>query len=193
MRVDSGASLLRPIEAGSYALLVNGSTAGQSGSYTVNTSFASEPGMLCSNFPAIGRHETIAGKLPHSGCLALDGTPYEAYTLTTDGAGTLTVQVSSQDFTPVIAVRSSDGRALSAPSASPLNVVLAADSQYLVIISSADTNMGAYQIANTYQPANNETCRSQKTLADSNSDSNAITADSCYGTIAGSGHPSDYN
>src|SRR5260370_33725560 len=82
MRVDSGASLLRPIEAGSYTLLVNGSTAGQSGSYTVNTSFTSEPGMLCSNFPAIGRHETVAGKLPSSGCLAPDGTPSEAFTFT---------------------------------------------------------------------------------------------------------------
>ena len=61
VRVDSGASLLRPIEAGSYTLLVNGSTAGQTGSYTVNTSFTSEPGMLCSNFPNIGRHETVAG------------------------------------------------------------------------------------------------------------------------------------
>ena len=87
VRVDSGASLLRSIEAGSYTLLVNGSAAGQTGSYTVNTSFTSEPGMLCSNFPHIGRHETVAGNLPGSGCLALDGTPYEAYTLTTDGTG----------------------------------------------------------------------------------------------------------
>jgi hypothetical protein len=193
MRVDSGVSLLRPIESGSYTLLVNGATAGQTGNYTVNTSFTNEPGMLCSNFPNIGRHETVAAKLPGSGCLTLDGTPYEAYTLSTDGAGTLTVQVSSPDFAPVIAVRSIDGRALSLPSASPLNVVLAADSQYLVIISSADTGMGAYQIANTYQPANNETCRSQKTLADADSDSNAITADSCYVTIAGSGDQSYYN
>ena len=43
--------------------------------------------------------------MPASGCLAFDGTAYEAYTLTTDGAGTLTVTVSSQDFTPVIVVR----------------------------------------------------------------------------------------
>ena len=172
---------------------MNGRAAGQTGSFTVNTSFTSEPGMLCSNFPNIGRSQTVDGKLPSSGCLALDGTPYEAYTLTTDGAGTLTVTVASQDFTPVIAVRSIDGRPLSLPSASPVNVVLAGDSQYLVIISSADTSTGAYQIANTYQTADNETCRSQKTLADSDSDSNAITADSCFVTIAGSGDQSYYN
>src|ERR1035441_8767686 len=82
---DSGASLVRPIEAGSY---------------TVDTSFTSEPGILCADFPNIGRQQTVQGKLPSSGCLALDGTLYEAYTLTTDGAGTLTVAASSQDFTP---------------------------------------------------------------------------------------------
>jgi hypothetical protein len=193
IRVDSGASLLRPIEAGSYTLLVNGRAAGQTGSYTVNTSFTSEPGILCSNFPNIGRHQTVQGKLPSSGCLALDGTPYEAYTLTTDGTGTLTVAVTSQDFTPMVAVRSIDGRPLSLLSAGSLNIVLDRDSQYLIIVSSADKSTGAYQISNAYQPADNETCRSQKTLAASDSDSSAITAASCFVTIAGSGDQSYYN
>jgi hypothetical protein len=193
IRVDSGASLTRPIEAGSYTLLVNGRAAGQTGAYTVNTSFTSESGILCANFPNIGRDQTVTGQLPSSGCLALDGTPYEAYTLSTDGAGTLTVAVTSQDFTPVIAVRSTDGRPLSAPSASPLNVVLSGDSQYLVIIYSADKSTGSYEIANTYQPADNETCRSGKTLAAPDTDTNAITAASCFVTIAGSGDQSYYN
>ena len=193
IRVDSGASLLRPIEAGSYTLLVNGRAAGQTGSYTVNTSFTSEPGILCSNFPNIGRHQAVQGKLPGSGCMALDGTPYEAYTLTTDGTGTLTVAVTSQDFTPMVAVRSIDGRPLSLLSAGSLNIVLDRDSQYLIIVSSADKSTGAYQISNAYQPADNETCRSQKTLAASDSDSSAITAASCFVTIAGSGDQSYYN
>ena len=109
IRLDSGAGLRRSIEAGSYTLLVNGRTAGESGSFTVNTSFTSEPGMLCSNFTNIGRSQTLEGRLPGSGCLAPDGTPYEAYAVTTDGAGTLTVTAGSGDFTPVIAVRSIDG------------------------------------------------------------------------------------
>ena len=99
----------------------------------------------------------------------------------------------SADFTPVIAVRSIDGLPLSLPSASPMNVVLSGDSQYLVIISSADASTGAYQITTTYQTADAETCRSQKTLADSDSDTNAITADSCFVTIPGSGDQSYYN
>src|ERR1019366_2985754 len=143
---------------------------GQTGAYTVNTSFTSEPGMLCANFPNIGPHQTVTGHLPSSGCLALDGTPYEAYTLTTDGAGTLTVEVTSQDFTPVIAVRSIDGRPLTLPSATPVNVVLDGDSQYVVIVSSADMSTGAYQIVNIYQEADDETCRARKTLAASDSD-----------------------
>ena len=125
--------------------------------------------------------------------MAPDGTPYEAYTLTTDGAGTLTVMAGSGDFTPVIAVRSIDGLPLTLPSASPMNVVLSGDSQYLIIISSADTSAGAYQITTTYQTADAETCRSRKTFADSDSDNNAITGDSCFVTIAGSGDQSYYN
>jgi len=193
IRLDSGTGLFRAIEAGSYTLLVNGRAPGQAGGFTVSTSFTSEPGILCSGFPAIGRSQTVDGKLPSSGCLAPDGTPYEAYTLTTDGAGTLTVTAGSGDFTPVIAVRSIDGLPLSLPSASPMNVVLSGDSQYLVMISSADASTGAYQITTTYQTADAETCRSQKTLTEPDSDSNAITGDSCFVTIPGSGDQSYYN
>src|SRR5450759_3412698 len=55
IRVDSGASLLRPSEAGSYPFLVTGRAAGQPASYTVNPSFPSGPGMVCADFPNIGR------------------------------------------------------------------------------------------------------------------------------------------
>src|ERR1035441_10930783 len=51
IKVDSGASLVRPIEAGSYTLLVNGRAAGQTGSYTVDTSFTSEPGIFRNSPP----------------------------------------------------------------------------------------------------------------------------------------------
>src|ERR1017187_6538478 len=188
--VDSGAGLPRPIEAGAYTLLVNGGAPGQTGSYTVNTSFTSEPGILCANFPSIGGSQAVTGQLPGSGCLALDGTPYEAYTLTNDGAGTLTVTVTDRDFTPAMAIRSIDGYTVSPPSPSPVNVVLAGDSQYLLIVSSADQSTGAYQIVNSFQAAADETCQSQRTLAAPDSDSNAITASSCFVTIAGSGDQS---
>jgi hypothetical protein len=193
VKLDTGASLARPIEAGNYTLLISGGAPGQTGGYSLTTAFTSESAILCSNFPNIGHSQTVQGKLPGSGCLALDGTPYEAYTLMTDGAGTLTATISSQDFTPLIAVRSADGRPLSLPTAGSLNIVLDADSQYQIVVSSADGRTGAYQIANAYQTADNSTCRSQKTLADSDSDAASITADSCFVTIAGSGDQSYYN
>ena len=69
IRVDAGDGLLRPIAAGSYTLLVNGRAAGQTGAYTVNTWFTSEPGVLCATFPNIGRGQTVTAQLPSSGCL----------------------------------------------------------------------------------------------------------------------------
>jgi hypothetical protein len=51
MRVDSGTSLFRPIDAGSYTLLVNGRTAGQTGNYTAKSSFTSEPAFCVRTFP----------------------------------------------------------------------------------------------------------------------------------------------
>src|SRR4051812_39708069 len=59
IRVDSGIAVLRPIEAGSYTLLVNGRSPGQTGSFALNTSFTSEPGILCANFPNIGRDQPV--------------------------------------------------------------------------------------------------------------------------------------
>ena len=74
-----------------------------------------------------------------------------------------------------------------------MNAVLSGDGQYLVIISSADAGTGAYQITTTYQTADTETCRAEKTLTDQDIDSSAITADSCFVTIPGSGDQSYYN
>ena len=188
-RIDSAAAISRPIEAGSYTVLVN---SGKAGDYSVTTTFSAEPGILCANFPNLSRHQAVNGRLPSSGCLAPDGSPYEAYTLTTDGAGTLTITVDSTDFSPMIAVRSMDGRQIAMPAASPVNVVVSGDSQYLIVITSADTT-GAYTLNSSFQSAGDETCRSQKTMSASDSDSNSIGADSCFVTIAGSGDQSYYN
>ncbi|MCU1237669.1 MAG: peptidase domain protein [Candidatus Solibacter sp.] len=191
-RIGSGVSLTQPIEAGSYTVLVSAAKSGVSGDYNVTATFTPEVGMICSGFPNLGRRQMAAGRLPGAGCRAPDGSAYEAYTLTTDGSGTLTVNVDSTDFSPLIAVRSIDGHLLAPPAASPVNVVLNGDSQYLVVISSAD-KLGAFAITTTYQTAGNETCRSRKTLTASDSDTNTISATSCFLTIAGSGDQSYYN
>ncbi len=190
-KLDSGAAIARPIEAGRYTVVLNGAKPGQGGDYGISTTFTGEPGMLCSNFPNLGRRQVVNGILPSSACLALDGTPYEAYTVTTDGSGTLTITVDSTDFTPMIAVRSNDGHLLAAPAASPVNILVNGDSQYFVIVTS-DGKSGAYTISTTFQTAGDETCKSQKTFSDSDSDASTIGADSCFLTLAGSGDQTYY-
>jgi hypothetical protein len=190
-KIDSGPSIRRAIEAGSYVLLVNGQAA-DSGPYTITTTFTAEPGMLCTAFPNIGRRQTVNGILGGSWCLAPDGTPYEAYALTTDGSGTLTVTIASQDFTPQVLLRSSDGHVLNTSMSGTLTALVTGDSQYTLVVTSADKT-GAYQITTSFAAGVDETCRSQKTLTDATTDTGSISGTSCYVILEGSGNLLYYN
>ena len=91
--------LLRPIEAGSYTLLVNGRARRPDRQFRRRTLRSpASPAFCARTFPVseAGRPSTGNSRLP--AVLAPDGTPYEAYTLTTDGAGTLTVAAGSAGF-----------------------------------------------------------------------------------------------
>jgi hypothetical protein len=200
-RIDSGTSIHRALEAGNYTVLVNGSAPGQTAAYSVKTSFTAEPGMLCSLLPNIGLNQTVAATFPSAGCTAPDGSPYEAYAVTTWGAGTLNVTVTSSDFTPAVTVRGADGSALT-PAGGTLNAAFSADSQYVIVVSSADTTgagapvsgtTGAYQITTAFTPADAETCLASKALTDSIGDHAAITPASCFVTIDGSSNQQYYN
>jgi hypothetical protein len=191
-RLDGGTSIRRAVEAGTYNLLVNGKTAGQTGPFTVTTTFVAEPSMLCHDFPNIGRRQTIANTLGNYGCTAPDGAPYDGWTLTTYGAGTLTITASSQDFSLTVTLRGSDGRALATSVNGILVSPVQADSQYTIVVASADRT-GAYQLTTAFQNASDDTCRSTSTFTDSANDNAAITADSCYVTIPGSGDQLYYN
>jgi hypothetical protein len=191
-KIDSGSSIHRAIEAGSYVLLVNGQTSTDLGAYTVSTAFTAESGILCSAFPNIGRHQTVNGILGGSGCLAPDESPYEAYTLITDGSGTLTVTIASQDFTPLVLLRSSDGHVVNTSSGGTLTALVTGDSQYTVVVSSAD-KPGAYQLTTAFTSGTDETCRSQKTLTDPSTEAGSISGTSCYVILEGSGNLLYYN
>jgi hypothetical protein len=199
-RIDSGTSIRRPIEAGNYVVLVNSQSVNSQSvnaqsvnvqSYSIKTAFTPEPGLLCSAFPNIGLNQAIAGTLPSAGCTAPDGTAYEAYSLTSRGAGNLTVTIDSSDFTAAVLVRGSDGRALIG-SANIVNVSLSANSQYVIVVSSADKT-GAYQLTTAFTPADAETCRATRTFTDSGTDKGAINTSSCFVTIDGSGDQAYYN
>jgi hypothetical protein len=194
-RVESGTAIHRALEAGDYTVLVtgNGSAPAQTGAWSVKTSFTAEPGMLCSGFPNIGTNQTVAAPFPSSGCTAPDGSAYEAYTVTTFGAGTLNVMVTSSDFTPAVMVRGADGSALTLTDVA-VSAALGADSQYVIVVSvPASNTAGTYRIATAFTPADAETCRASKTLTDTSSDNAAITTASCFVTADGSGDQSYYN
>jgi hypothetical protein len=191
-KIDAGSSIHRPIEAGSYVLLVNGRTVTDLGAYTVTTAFSAEPGMLCMAFPNIGRHQTVNSVFGGSGCLAPDGSPYEAYTMTTDGAGTVTITIASQDFTPQVSLRSSDGRVVNTSMGGTLTALVTGDSQYTVVVTSADKT-GAYQLTTAFVSGTDETCRSQKTLTDPSTETGSISGTSCYVILEGSGNLLYYN
>jgi hypothetical protein len=190
-RIDSGGSIHRPVEAGSYTVLVDARAAGQVGDYSMQSAFTVEPGLLCASFPLLGLAQTAAGQLGASGCRLPDDTLYEGYWLNTFGAGSLTVTVTSTDFNPTVTVRSSDGAAVASGDGS-VTAALDGDSQYEIVVSTADQT-GAFQIATTFQPADGESCRAVKALADAAQDAGTISGASCTTTIPGSGDIQYYN
>jgi hypothetical protein len=188
--VDSGARINRPLEAGAYTLLVNARNPGGVGPFSVRSDFTPEPGVLCSAFPTLGLAQKVDGVLGASGCTLPDGAAYEAYWLNTFGAGTLTVSVTA-DWSPALFLRTPDG-ALIASGDSTVTATLSSDTQYEVVVSTSDKT-GAYQLATTFTPAEQETCRPTRTLAGPDTHDGVIDAASCATTIPGSGDLSFYN
>src|SRR5207244_512708 len=84
------------------------------------------------------------------------------------------------------------GRALATSIDGSVVTPLTGDSQYFVVIASPDKT-GVYQVAAAFANAPDDTCRPRKTYTDPDSDAAAITADSCYQTIPGSGDQLYYN
>jgi len=188
---NAASGIHRTLESGPYTLLVDARIPGQVGDYSVQTSFTAEAGTTCTAFPSIGLAETTNGKLGASGCAMPDGTAYEAYWLNTFGAGTLTVTVTSTDFTPVVYIRTPD-RAAAASGGGTVSATVDGDTRYQVVVATSDTK-GAYQITTSFQPDKLETCLPVKTLTAAGKDSGAITGDSCAATIPGSGDLQYYN
>jgi hypothetical protein len=184
MKLESGVSIRRAIEAGSYTLLVNGRMAGQVGDFSVQARFTIEPGIICTGFPSLGLNQSAEGVLGASGCTLPDGTLYEGYTLTTLGAGTLTVSISGDVPTGVI-VRGDGGSAIASGSGE-VSVAVDRDSRYEVVVYAAGAG-GAYRIATTFQPGDTETCRPSESFA------GVISVDSCWLTREGSSDLLFYN
>jgi hypothetical protein len=186
-QVAAGTAIQQPVEAGSYTVLVNG----KAGAYQLQPVFTAEPGMWCTAFPNLGLNQTVSGWLGSSGCAGPDGTPYEAYWVSTFGAGALTATVSAASLNALVTVRDGDGNAItSGTNTVTANVI--AGSQYEVVVSRVD-NSGAFQLATTFQAANGETCVPQKSFTIPVNDTAAITGASCSMVTDGSGDLQFYN
>ena len=176
-KVDSGVAIRRQVEAGQYTVLVNGRTAGQVGSYSLRTAFHVEPGMLCAGFAPLGVRQTVTGALGASGCTSPDGAPYEAYSLNSFGAGTLTVRATAADFTPRVIVRTSDGAAFGSTAGSTTAEFDAASRYEIVVYSEGGS--GRYEITTSFEPSAEETCRESKRISEPAIERGTVNANSC--------------
>lgn len=190
-QMAAGATIQRPVEAGSYTILVNAGQAGQLSVYMLQSAFTAAPGMWCTAFPNLGINQTVSGSLGSSGCAAPDGTAYEAYWVNTLGAGTLAASVSSAALNATVTVRDNQGNPL-ASGANNVTAPVAADGQYQVVVALVD-NTGPYQLSTSFQPAATETCLPQQTFTGSGQDTNAITATSCFTAVDDYGDFDYYN
>jgi hypothetical protein len=189
-RLSSGASIRQPIERGQYRVLVNAGADGQSGDFTLRSSFTAEPGTLCTGFALIGLNQSVTGRLAATSCRLPDATPYEGYTLQSFGAGTLDLTLQSSDFDSYLIVRTADGHELDSSDsggagvAATVSVSLEANQTYTIIASAGDSVTGAYSLSLAFTPADGESCHSLKSFTVTDSAQGTISPNtSCvYGT-----------
>jgi hypothetical protein len=190
VRLASGASIRQAVEAGDYTVLVN-ARGPSGGDYSVRADFSAEPGMLCTAFANLGLGQTVTSTLGASGCIAPDSTPYEGYAVSTFGSGSLTLSVSTTDFTAGVALRDAFGRVI-ASGAPTVTADVADDSQYVVVVTTSDKS-GVFQLTTTFQSADGETCTLRKTFSGADHVTGTITTDSCLHTLADSGDQTYYD
>jgi hypothetical protein len=187
VKLETGTAIHRPIEAGTYTILVSGSA----GPFTLRTSFSAEPGMWCSQFESLGLNQTAAGRFGAAGCTLPDGTPYDSYPVHAFGAGSLTVTVVAQSFIPSVTIRDSDGAAIASGDAGA-TAALEADNDYQIVVLATAGQPGDYQISTQFAPDPAETCRALRAYSDPGEDAAVLGSDSCS-TLAPSGDITVFN
>jgi hypothetical protein len=165
--VAGGAAIQQTVERGEYTLLVNAQSAGQLGNFSLASTFTPEPNTLCRNITRIGPTQSISGHLADTSCRLLNNAPYDGYLVSILGSGTLSLMLTSPNFSGLATVRADDGTALASDPVS-ISIPVNGDTDYTIIVAGADPSArGDYQLAVTFTPADDETCRSQGALAGS--------------------------
>jgi len=178
-KLEEGAAIRRTAERGEYTVIVNAKSPGQLGAFTLSSAFQPEPNTLCRNITRIGPTQTISGHLVDSSCRQPGSAPYDGYLVSILGAGTLDISLASPNFSGLITLRGDDGRALASD---PLSISFSVlgDADYTILAAGADpAARGDYSLVVKFTSAEEETCRSQKTLAGSEDVKGAVGGNSC--------------
>jgi len=178
-----GAAIQQTIERGEYMLLVNAQSPGQLGNFSLTSMFTPEPNTLCRDITRIGPTQSVSGRLVDTSCRLLNNAAYDGYLVSILGSGTLNVTLTSPNFSGLVTVRADDGSALASDPMS-ISIPVDGDTDYTIVAAGADPSArGDYQLALTFMPAVDETCRSQATLAGSQDIRGTIGDTSCqFGT-----------
>jgi hypothetical protein len=181
--VANGASIAQTIERGEYTLLINAQSPGQFGGYTVTSAFTPEPNTLCRGLTRIGPTATASGQLVSTSCQQLNNIPFDSYLVSMLGSGTLTVALSSPNFSGLVTIRDSNGQIVGSDPLSA-SAQVNGDSDYTIVVAGSDPSaQGAYQISSTFTPATGSTCVSQGPLSSPQTVHGTIGDGSCsFGT-----------
>ncbi len=170
-KVEGGA-----VERGEHTVIVN---AANPGKFTLTSAFTPEPNTLCRDFIRIGPGAALSGRLLDTSCRLPNNAPFDGYRITLFGGGTLDVTLTSPNFSGAVILRGDDGRALASD---PLTISAAvpAGGDYSIVAAGADAaSRGDYTLAVKFTPADDETCRPQKTLRASEDVKGTISEASC--------------
>jgi hypothetical protein len=178
-KLAGAAVIQQTAERGEYTVVVNATRPGQSGKFTLTSTFQPEPNVMCRDTTRIGPNQTIAGHLVDSSCRQLNNAPYDGYLVTIFGSGTLDISLDSANFSGVVTLRGDDGRALDSDARS-ISVPVLGDTDYNIIVAGADpASRGDYSLSVKFSSADDETCRPQKTLNISEDIKGSIADNSC--------------
>ncbi len=194
--ITSGQTINRPLERGTYYVLVNSAVPNQGGSYTLSSSFFGTPNVLCRHYAMMGTVRQIAGSLGPGSCTLPDGSAFDGYQLTLYGGGTTDIAVTPNGFAPLLILRTSDGYAVAANSATdptdPSGAVhlvvpdVGSDTYTLIVaVSSPDQAGGSYSLNASFSADPDELCVSQGTMTASQQYNGSISTGSCNFNLPG--------
>ena len=183
-KVESGATVQRYLESGTYHVLLNGIGAGK---FSLTTAFTPEPSVLCANFERLGAGGKAEGQLSASSCKLPDGSLFEGWQMTVYGAGTLTITMKAGALNSSLLLRNESGNLLASDDNgggtrdAQISLPVSGRETYTILAASANSASkgGAYQLSSTFEPNEEESCRPVRVLTESSQFSGSISAASC--------------